>query len=640
MQSMIRTNIRSKLILSLVSVVLITGVASILIGSKLINENIIGQAYENVQGDLNTAQYIYDFKINTIHLFMKHLSSLPYLKTAILNRDRALLANKLRDVKEELNLDILNIADPEGRIIIRAKNPGSYGDLVKNDDYIAYVSAHRKSCNGSDIITGEQLKREGGDLALQAWIKAIPTKMSRTDVKDYEDKGLLLKAAAPIFYKGKLIGIVYGATLLNKNYEIVDRIKSLVFKDEKYDGYDLGTATIFLDDLRISTNVKRINGERAIGTRVSEEVYDKVVRKQKLWKDRAFVVNNWYLSAYSPIYNLKKKVVGILYVGILEEKLNQMQRKTTLFFLIIMVVTAQIAIILAVYLIQNIVHPINNLLDASREIVKGNYNFKILATSRDELGYLCQTYNSMIEAIVERDNKLKEQTQKQILQTEKLASLGRLASGIAHEINNPLTGVLTYSSILLEELKDSEYREDLEVIVKETMRCRNIVKGILDFARETKLEKTLNNINGIITETLSILEKHVNFQNITIIRDLAPGIPNSYMDVNQIKSVINNLAVNAADAMPVNGRLHITTELDQEGRTIIITVADNGTGIEEENLNRIFDPFFTTKDTGKGTGLGLAVTYGIIQRHNGTIEVKSIPGQGTTFTIKLPVTAG
>jgi len=224
---------------------------------------------------------------------------------------------------------------------------------------------------------------------------------------------------------------------------------------------------------------------------------------------------------------------------------------------------------------------------------------------------------------------------KALIQSEKLASLGRLASGIAHEINNPLTGILTFSSLLLEDLEKSEYKDDIATIVDETKRCRDIVRGLLDFARETKSEKELLNINKIISETMTILRKHVNFQNITIKMNLDAAMPDSGMDKNQMRSVINNLAINAADAMPDDGVLSIISKfIDNE---IIIEISDNGIGIDEETLNKIFDPFFTTKETGRGTGLGLAVIYGIVDRHRGKIEVASTINVGTTFTVKMPL---
>jgi two-component system NtrC family sensor kinase len=568
---------------------------------------------------------------------MRHLSLLPYLHEAIERNDRRLLVNKLQEVKRELDLDILNIVDPAGRIIVRARNPVRTGDSVADDKYIGYVQTNLKSCFGSDIMSHDQLVREGQDLADRAYITLVPTPMARKTDNTYEDRGLVLKAASPMIRDGKLIGIIYGARLINRNYNMVDQIKSLVFKDQKYNGFEYGTATIFLEDLRVSTNVLREDGVRAIGTRISEEVYKKVFERGELWLDKAFVVNNWYISAYSPIYDLHRKVIGILYVGIIENKFNDIKKETTILFLVIIIVTLIIAIGLSIYLIQNFLHPVNILVDASKQIAEGNYSIKIPVNSKDELGYLCKTFNSMVAAIVERDNLLKEDTQKQIVQSEKLASLGKLAAGIAHEINNPLTGVLTYSSILLEELKDTEHKDDLEVIVNETLRCRKIVREILNFARETRIEKERANVNQVIREMLSILEKHVNFQNISIVKDFDDAVPDMEIDINQIKQVINNLSLNASDAMPDGGTLTIRTRFDADQNAVVVDFSDTGLGISEENIGRIFDPFFTTKQTGKGTGLGLAVTYGIIKRHNGTITVKSSAAEGTTFTVVLPV---
>jgi len=229
------------------------------------------------------------------------------------------------------------------------------------------------------------------------------------------------------------------------------------------------------------------------------------------------------------------------------------------------------------------------------------------------------------------------QIEDMMVQTEKMMSVGGLAAGMAHEINNPLTGILTYSSMLLEDCENPEHRDDLQLIVDETLRCRKIVKEVLDFARETQLDRQPANINEIINSTISILERHVSFQNITIKKYLAIDIPDTMLDINQFKSVINNLALNAADAMKDGGILTIMTRMDNESNTIIISFNDTGEGIPEDKLNEIFDPFFTTKETGKGTGLGLAVTYGVVDRHNGKISVESKTGEGSTFTIVLPV---
>ncbi len=637
----IKARISTKLVISLLSVVVISGISSVVISRNIISKNVLGQAYEDVRSNLKTARYIYFKRINIIHLFTKHLASLGYLQAAIINNNRILMHEKLNEVKRELEIDIMTITDASGRVIARANGYDKVGDDVSDDLFVRYVLDKKEVCSGTDIVSRESLEREGRELADRAFITVIPTPRSRHKETTFEATGMCIKAAAPIMYNGRLIGVVYGAKLLNNNFELVDRIKNLLFKDDRIGGYDIGTVTIFMDDLRISTNVKKKDGTRAIGTQVSEEVYSKVIEKGQVWLDKAFVVNSWYLSGYSPIYDIQDRVIGILYVGILEEKYNHISRNATLFALLVTLISAFVAVVLSAYLIRSIISPLRSLVEASKGLAKGNYDKKIEVKSSDEMGYLCETFNTMIDAIAERDRKLKEHTEMQIVQSEKLASLGRLASGIAHEINNPLTGVLSYSTVLYDELKETEYREDLKVIIDETLRCREIVKGILDFARETKIEKRPGNINHVILESMSILEKHINFQNIRIKKDLADNIPNINIDINQIKSVLNNLAVNAADAMHDDGGdLTISTVFDEKNGKIIMKVSDTGSGIKEENLNKIFDPFFTTKDTGKGTGLGLAVTYGIVQRHGGTILVESTVGAGTTFIIEFPVNAG
>jgi two-component system NtrC family sensor kinase len=224
------------------------------------------------------------------------------------------------------------------------------------------------------------------------------------------------------------------------------------------------------------------------------------------------------------------------------------------------------------------------------------------------------------------------------MQSEKLASLGRLASGVAHEINSPLTGILTFSHLLMRKLKDNpELQRELELIVRETTRVSTIVRGLLDFARESKPQKRPSNINELILHTLSLVERQSVFQNVRIVKNLNPQVPLVLLDANQIQQVFMNILLNAADAMPAGGTLTITS--NPEDSFVQVRFTDTGIGIPEKNLNRIFDPFFTTKADKKGTGLGLAVSYGIIDRHRGQIDVQSEEGKGTTFTIKLPLQA-
>ena len=636
-----KISLRLKLALSFVLVVLVTAFLSVLLGYRLIFDNVIGQAYSTIQGQLNTTQYIYGDRVEVIRLFMDHLAGLDYIRDAVVARDRNLLIRKLTETRNELSLDILNLTDAEGRVIVRARNPGLHGDSLRDDRFVRKVLEERRGFFGSDAIEREALLREGEDLADQALIRLVETPFARTTDKSVEERGLLLKAASPVFDRGRLIGVIYGAKLLNNNFEFVDRIKTLVFQDEQYHGRDVGSATLFLDDVRISTNVKRADMTRAVGTRVSEEVYELVVEQGKTWLDKAFVVDRWYISAYKPIYDVDDRVIGILYVGILEDKFNELKLDTAVSYGLIIFLSGLIGVLFSLYFIRRIVAPYRALTEASGRIAEGDYSRKIDWGVDDEVGSLARAFNKMVDAVRERDEALKEQTQKQIGQSEKLASLGRLASGIAHEINNPLTGILTYSGMLLEDFKGTEFEEDVQTIIDETLRCRKIVRGVLDFARETRLEKEPANLNQVLDNTLSLLERHVHFHNVRIVRRFDPQVPDQMLDLNQMKSVINNLAVNAADAMPQGGTLTASTAFDALNSTVTMAFEDTGVGIPEENLRKIFDPFFTTKDPGKGTGLGMAVTYSIVRRHGGRVDVESEVGVGTKVFIRLPLeTAG
>lgn len=233
------------------------------------------------------------------------------------------------------------------------------------------------------------------------------------------------------------------------------------------------------------------------------------------------------------------------------------------------------------------------------------------------------------------ERKLRE-THLQLASSEKLASLGKLAAGVAHEINNPLGGILIYASLLIENLpEDNPQRQDLTRIVQEAGRCKEIVKSLLEFARQSEPNMEPVDINRAITDGLFFLENQALFHNIQIVKNLDPALPFARGNGSQLKQVFMNIMVNAAEAMHDSGTLTISTSFSAERKSITIEFADTGEGIAEGNISRIFDPFFTTKDVGKGTGLGLSTAYGIIEGHGSKIDVKSKIDEGTIFTIEL-----
>lgn len=630
--------IATKLIFSYLPIIIITSGVFTVVGIQLITNRILTEAQEKVRQDLNSAQEIYRSNLNHIHDVVRLTSDRFFITDAILAGDITSLSDELIKIKEQENLDILTLTDENGKVIFRAQNPDAPAYPKTYDELVAGVLSQKKSVVATSIITKEELERESPLLASQAHILLIDTPKARNIQQTDQTSGLLMKSAAPIFdSENNLIGVLYGGVLLNKNYEIVDEIKQTIFEDEKYLGKDIGTATIFQDDVRISTNVKNIDGSRAIGTRVSEEVYKQVVENGEPWIGRAFVVNDWYITTYEPIRNINYKIVGILYVGILEQKYSDIQKHTILAFIVITLVGVLISTIISYLISQRLTGPIKKLVAASRDIAQGNLNPYLIIKSNDELGELVSAFNTMATNLNEREEKLKEFTKNKIMESERLAIIGQLAANVAHELNNPLVGIITYSHLLLEETPANDQSiEFLNKIVIQADRCKDIVRGLLDFSRQREPDKTLLNINNVLKQCVSLLENQALFHNIIVELNLIE-LPMVIIDPSQIERVFMNIILNAAEAMEGNGRLEIASNLDQNEGFVEIQIKDSGPGITEENLEKVFDPFFTTKEAGHGVGLGLAISYGIIREHKGTISVKSKIGIGTTFIIRLPV---
>jgi len=233
-----------------------------------------------------------------------------------------------------------------------------------------------------------------------------------------------------------------------------------------------------------------------------------------------------------------------------------------------------------------------------------------------------------------------EKTQSQLLQAEKMASLGKLAAGVAHQLNNPLAGITLYAKLILEEYDlDGPIRDDLLRILGDAERCRDTVKELLEFTRQTRhLMKPLD-INKAIERTLFLIENQTLFQNIRTTRELAPNLPMIHGDIQQINHMVMNIILNAAQAMKGKGELAVRTRQRRNGKAVRIEISDSGAGIPQNVLPHIFEPFFTTKDEGEGTGLGLSLVYGIVENHGGTIQAANRPGQGAVFIIDLPLPA-
>jgi two-component system NtrC family sensor kinase len=319
-------------------------------------------------------------------------------------------------------------------------------------------------------------------------------------------------------------------------------------------------------------------------------------------------------------------------------------------------------------MLQRLVYvPLNDLNGAAQRISAGELEQHLPVRSSDDFGRVAGSFNTMTEALHDSrmqmqelvqslETKVQERTREllaaraEVAQGVKLAAIGVLASGIAHELNNPLTGVLTFTSLMRKKVADgSEDAEDLDLVIRETKRCASIIRRLLDFAREKAPTSGYYKINQVVDDTVRMVDKPASLQQVRIVCNLEEGLPSIWGDADLIKQVVMNLLVNAQQAIDGSGVVTVHTRLcadtgavpDGKVPTAMVelTVSDTGCGIPAANLERIFDPFFTSKEVGKGTGLGLSVTYGIVRTHGGRITVESIPGEGSTFHVFLPVDA-
>jgi two-component system NtrC family sensor kinase len=359
-------------------------------------------------------------------------------------------------------------------------------------------------------------------------------------------------------------------------------------------------------------------------------------------------------------------VLGVLDIVYPLENIDNTIRQTTIRIILHALGFVILAAILVSVLVQRVVYrPLGDLKEGSDRLAEGDLEHPIPIRSDDELGQLADSFNSMtrklrksraelqdwgrtLETKVEEATRELQIAQAEAARSEKLASVGLLAAGIAHELNNPLTGVLTFSHLVRQQMpENSPEAEDLDLVIQETKRCAAIIRRLLDFAREKTPEKKFADLNLLIEETTHLITQSAQVADIAIILDLDESLPTVWVDEDLIKQVVMNMLVNAQHAIESGGTITVRTSLCEDcelegadgesGPMAEISITDTGCGISEENLQRIFDPFFTTKGVGKGTGLGLSVSHGTIKAHGGEVAVESTEGVGTQFRIYLPL---
>jgi two-component system NtrC family sensor kinase len=615
-----KISLKAKLIFGYTVIIGLTGLFSTVIGTYLISRGVMTQAQESVRTDLGSAREMLQNRLdlieNSVRLSTYHTS----FRIALEQGDRAELQRGLQELRRASFMQIAAITDAHGRVAARAGGASSFGDDQAGDALVAEVLKTRRAAAAVTVVSRAGLEREG--------LRAPGS-----------GPVLALKAAAPFLGPGgEILGVIYGGDVINGNAALVDRMSQTLFRGRTYKGREMGRVSIFQGPARVATNVTDQSGARALGTRVPRAVRERVLDAGRTYTGRVFVLDAWYVTAYEPVRDQNGGIVGMLGVGLLERKFIDMRTRTLLVFFGVTILGMWLVLAVSNFAANQITRPVNYLVKVSQRISEGDFSVNVRVDSHDELGALEKAFNSMTTALRERDEELRKQTQQQLMRSEKLAALGRMAAGIAHEVNNPLTGVLMHGHFLLKRFpEDDPSHEDAHVVVRETTRCRDLLRNLLDFSRENIPQKRLAGVNRIIERTVSMVEKQILLNQIRIDLNLSSRVPETMADSNQMEQVIMNLLLNASESMAGGGTITVGTEFDAPADTIIITVRDTGCGIPPENLDKVFDPFFTTREVGKGTGLGLAVCYGIIKKHNGRIRVQSDVGSGACFTITIPV---
>ena len=588
-----------------------------------------------VRRNLSAARAAYQNRVELIATFLQGVSLDRGLRGALKRNDPGELQGILGEIQGSRKMDFVVLLDPAGKVLCRGQDRRK-GDDLSADPLVGRALSARQIVTGTTILSRERLLAEGTDLAERARFEVVPTPAARPTAERVRTEGMVIAVAVPVVdAQGRALALLYGGNLLARRYEVVDAIKQQVFPPFVYDGKEIGTVTIFQGDLRISTNVTMADGSRAVGTQMSASVCEEVLDRGGTWEAPAFVVNDWYITAYEPIRDLEGRIIGALYVGLLQAPFTHERNVIVAVFLAIVIGVTLASFVLLFIATELVLRPVRSVVAMAQKVIGGDLSARVNLRPPGEMGVLCRAIDSMAQAVAEREELLQQATRQQIGRSEKLASVGRLAAGVAHEINNPLTGVLAFADMLRsKENMDDQDRQDLDLIVRETKRAREIVRGLLDFARETPSVKSCLNLNEVLGQTVRLLGKREAFQNIYIVENFAERLPPVNGDKNQLQQVFLNLCLNACEAMPDGGTLLVGTSFAAD--RVVVEVTDTGCGIKKEHLDQIFEPFFTTKPVGKGTGLGLSVSYGIVRQHGGTLEVASDEGKGTTFTVSFP----
>ncbi|POF32710.1 sensor histidine kinase [Roseibium marinum] len=512
-----------------------------------------------------------------------------------------------------------------------------------------------------DIFTRDDLDALSPDLVARAEIPLVPTHGAVPTERTVETRGMVIHSAASVTMPDGTRAALVGGVLLNRNLDFIDTINDLVYREQSLPEGSQGTATLFLEDVRISTNVRLFENVRALGTRVSAEVRAQVLQEGEIWLDRAFVVNDWYISAYEPIIDSFSAPVGMLYVGFLETPFSAAKRNSVITLTVAFLLIALASVPVFLRWAGHIFRPLEGMMRTIRRVESGDMTSRNMPFEDDgEITQVARHFDSLLDLLEERDRELREwgealehrveertselraanqrleKTTERLIISEKLAAVGEITASVAHEINNPVAVIQGNLDLARSNLGEAvqHAQEEFRLIDDQVYRISVIVSKLLQFARPEEYSGADNHIDPteVARDCLVLTHHQIEIAEISCEANLNSR-EKVHMSRTELQQVFVNLILNAVQAMPEGGDLRI--ESYDEAGEVVLNFEDTGTGIAPDILSRIFDPFFTTKQA-QGTGLGLSISRQIVSRVGGQISATSTLGKGSSFHIRLP----
>lgn len=564
----------------------------------------------------------------------------------VLAEPRADLVPLLGRFKERAGLDFINLRAADGTLLVTDSGPAAATDSRSPAFTTVADGTERTSV---EVLLPQQLALLGPALRSRVPVALVPTRNARPSERTQEERALvLLSTRAVRDAAGRVTGFVQGGVLLNRNLPFIDHINEIVYPAGSLPFASRGTATLFLDDVRISTNVRLFGSageERAIGTRVSQQVHDAVLGQGQTWLGRAFVVSDWYVSAYQPLVDSAGRRIGMLYVGVLEQPFERLKAAALgsigLIFFAVMVGAAFFSLKGA----QAVFSPVERMDATMQQVEAGALHARVGALARDdEIGRLAahldrllatlQRWNGELDAkVAERTRQLAD-TQAQLVRSERLATVGQLTASIAHEVNNPIAVIQGNLDLVRELLGPDAARvaPELKLADEQIARMRLIVTQLLQFSRPSEFAGYVESVAPArVLDDCAVLVGHLLATTRIEVRRRDGATRAVAINRQELQQVLVNLLVNAIHAMPDGGTLELATR-DAAG-WVEIEVADRGPGLAPEVLAQLFQPFVTRKKD--GTGLGLWISRGIVERYGGDIVAANRDGGGAVFTVRL-----